>query len=225
LDWIGVFFFVLFSLARFELNLGLLDRPLVIGMLWSAVTGQWEIALPVAIFFELFFLDLFPIGTYIPPHGPFALLATLALVGIFEVSQPPLAFLLIVLCLPAAIIGGMMEQTHRQWQNLGYTQMLQSTRSRQQGQVSAPKLVGKSLIQLCIMNLTAFLVVMALLVPLTEWLLSHVRSRVLVLPITWSSIWLLGTVGVVLSLRARRVYAILLVVTALAGGYYWIVSG
>ncbi len=217
-----MFFFVVFSLARFGLNLGFFDRPLVIGMIWAALTGQWETALPAAIFFELFFLDLFPIGTYIPPHGPFALLTTLALARIFELSQPPAVFLVMLLCLPTAFLGSRLEQTHRRWQNVVYTQMLQSTRAGREHATSISRFVGKSFLPLSMLNLLAFVLVMVLLVPLTEWLLHHLRGRVLVLPISWPAIWMLGTVGAVLSLRSRKVYAILLVAVALTGGYYWV---
>lgn len=216
-----MFFFVLFSLARFGVNLGFLDRPLVIGMIWGAVTGQWEVSLAVAIFFELFFLDLFPIGTYIPPHGSFALLTTLALVQFFTVSQPPAIFLLMLLCLPTAFLGSRLEHTHRRWQNVEYTRMLQSTRTGGKDAISVPGVAGRSVLQLCVLNLSAFILVMALLVPITEWILLHARGRVLVLPITWPAIWMLGTIGALLSLRSRRVYAVFLVAVFLAGGYYW----
>ncbi|SDB50122.1 PTS system, mannose-specific IIC component [Desulfonatronum thiosulfatophilum] len=217
-----MFFFVLFSLARFGLNIGFLDRPLVIGMIWAAVTGHWETALPAAVFFELFFLDLFPIGTYIPPHGPFALLTTLALAHTFDISQPPAIFMLMLLCLPMAFLGSKLEHAHRRRQNVEYTRMLLSTRSGREHSVAMSSLVGKSFFPLCMLNLVVFVLVMALLVPLTDWLLHHVRGRVLVLPITWPMIWMLGTIGALLSLRSRRVYAILLVAVFLAGGIYWV---
>lgn len=212
-----MFFFVLFSLTRFGLNLGFLDRPLVIGLVWSAATGQWEVAMPVALFYELFYLDLFPIGTFIPPHGPFALLVTLALLQICNITHPAPALALIVLSLPVAYLGSKLEERHRQWQNLGYTRMLQSTRPGQEYITSTAKLARNALFQVCIIQGVAFLLVMAVLTPLAEWLLLHLRPRVPALPIGWAHIWLLGTMGALLSFRARRVYAFFLVM-ALAGG-------
>ena len=217
-----MFFFVLFSLARFGLNLGFLDRPLVIGMLWSAVTGQWETALPVALFFELFFLDLFPIGTYIPPHGPFALLTSLALVNIFDLAQAPVIFMVMLLCAPTALLGSRLELLQRRRQNAVYTQMLQSTRGGANVAISPVNPAKMALFHSVVMNLAAFIVVMALLVPLTDMLLQEFRGRVLMLPITWPVVWMIGTLGVLLSLRSRRVYALLLGAVVLAGGYYWL---
>ena len=34
-------------------------------------------------------------------------------------------------------------------------------------------------------------------------------------------VWMIGTVGVLLSLRSRKVYALLLGAVVLAGGSYW----
>jgi PTS system mannose-specific IIC component len=218
-----VFFFILFSLARFGLNLGFLDRPLVIGMLWAAMTGQWDTALPVAIFFELFFLDLFPIGTYIPPHGPFALLTTLILVNVFELVQPPLIFLAMLLCMPSAFLGSRLEHLQRQRQNTVYTLMLQSTRAGHKQPVFPEKLAKASLLQSSLFGLVAFTVVTALLLPLADWLLQMVRGRVLMLPVTWPTVWMLGTIGALLSLRSRRVYAVLLAMVFFVGGYFWAV--
>lgn len=202
-----------------------MDRPLVIGMLWAAVTGQWETTLPVAIFFELFFLDLFPIGTYIPPHGPFALLTTLALVNIFELIQTPVIFLAMLLCAPTALLGSRLEHVQRQRQNAVFTKMLQSTRGARFTGNSLGNPAPPALVQAVLMNTVAFSVVMVLLVPFTDWLLQHVRGRVLMLPITWPAIWMLGTIGVLLSLRSRRVYALLLAFAFLAGGGFWLFHG
>lgn len=219
LPWIGLAcaFLCVVSLARFALNLGFLDRPLIIGMVWAALTGQWETAVPVALFFELFYLDLFPIGTYIPPHGPFAVLTTLALMQIFHIDQPPLAALLIFLSMPAALLGRRLEQRHRQWQNIGYTRMLQSTRPGQERIVSLLRLVSNALVQSSVIQAAAFLLVMALLVPLVDWLLLHLRTRVLMTPLTWPHLWMLGTLGALLSLRVRRVYAVFLGMFLVAG--------
>lgn len=215
-----MFFFVVFSLARFGLNVGFLDRPLVIGLFWSALAGQWEVTMPVALFFELFYLDLFPIGTFVPPHGPFALLAALALIRIFDVAQPSLVFIVLLLSMPAAWLGSRLEERQRQWQNLGYTRMLQSTRPGQEHVVSATGLARNALVQICVIQGLAFLLVMALLTPFAEWVLLHVRARVLGLPVDWPHIWMLGTIGALLSFRARKVYAAFLVVTAAIGIWF-----
>jgi len=217
LDGLGVFFFVLFSMARFGLNLGFWDRPLVIGLFWSATTGNWEFAVPAALFFELFFLDLFPIGTFIPPHGPFALLATLAMAHIFEVTQPSWGLVLIMLSMPAALLGSKLEQRHRQWQNFGYTRMLQSTRPGREHSVSAPLLARNALVQMCLVQGLAFVLVMGVLTPFAEWLLPRLQSRVLMMSVSWPHIWMLGTLGALLSFRTRKVYAFFLVMVFIAG--------
>lgn len=219
-----MFFFVLFSLARFGLNLGFLDRPLVIGLFWAALTGQWESALAAALFFELFYLDLFPIGTYVPPHGPFALLVTLALAQTHDAGPAQLVAVLILLSLPAAHVGSALEQTVRQRQNLSYTRMLQSTRPGREQSVSPAALARGALVQTCVVQAAAFLLVMAVLVPLAEWVLLHVQQRALSLPMSWSHLWMLGTVGALLSFRTRRVYAVFLT-TILAAGLIFAAAG
>lgn len=222
LAWTGLacFFFCFFSLARFGMNLGFLDRPVVIGLFWAGLTGQWELAMAAALFFELFYLDLFPIGTYVPPHGPFALLVALALMQMLEVSQPQSVAVLIAISLPAAYLGSSLEQTLRQRQNLSYTRMLQSTRPGQEHIVSPAALARTALVQTCVVSGMAFLLVMAVLAPLAEWTLLHMRMHVLRLPISWPHLWMLGTVGALLSFRSRRVYALFLAMVLVAGAVF-----
>ncbi|MFW6005353.1 MAG: hypothetical protein ACOCPN_02640, partial [Desulfonatronovibrionaceae bacterium] len=63
----GRFFFALLSLARFSVQTGILDRPLVAGFLIYLVTGEMFPAMYVAVFFELLWIDIIPAGTFIPP--------------------------------------------------------------------------------------------------------------------------------------------------------------
>lgn len=66
-------------IARSFCNIGLLERPITLGFLWALFTGQWMPAIHLAIFFELFWLDKFFIGSYIPPFAGFPLMLLLPL--------------------------------------------------------------------------------------------------------------------------------------------------
>gem|GEM_PF-4133623 len=90
-----------------------------------------QTSLAIGIFFELFWLDLFPAGTFIPPHAPAATLASLALASRLGSAEPRQVLLALLLGLPMAWLGARMDQVRREFENRNYNRILQDARKPQ----------------------------------------------------------------------------------------------
>jgi len=102
---LGRFFFALVALTRFAVSISFLERPLVIAFVVSLFWGNWFLLLPPAIFYELFWLDIIPVGSIIPPSASFAFLLLLPLMHVFCLHTPELLALplLATLCCAYAL--------------------------------------------------------------------------------------------------------------------------
>ncbi|WP_291318646.1 PTS sugar transporter subunit IIC [Desulfonatronospira sp.] len=126
----GGFFFALFSLFRFALSIGLLERPLVVGFLLALITGEVFTALLIAVFFELLWLDLIPAGTFIPPNSIFCVTSTVILCAHFQLEHTGMILLLMLLSIPGAYILSRIEGWYRIRQNKKYNLILRQSRDR-----------------------------------------------------------------------------------------------
>ena len=98
----------LFSLFRFAVRLEFFDRPLVLAMCWS-VFFPHPANLCIAVFYELIWLDLIFVGTYIPPQAGLVTLVSLALVTGLELFSPARIGLLLFLVLPFAYLANFLD--------------------------------------------------------------------------------------------------------------------
>lgn len=88
------FFFALLNLSRFCIDTSLLHRPITAALLWGAATADAAV-IPIGIFFELLWLDLFPAGAYVPPNGLLAF--TLAAATLRHIPHPSMFLAMAVL--------------------------------------------------------------------------------------------------------------------------------
>jgi PTS system mannose-specific IIC component len=182
----------------------------VVGLLWGAATGQWELSLGTAVFFELFWLDLFPAGTYIPPNSVLATLMTLALAHHFGVRGPEGLLLPLICSLPLGLLGARVEYWQRRWQDATYNALLHwARRSARRSQRFYPeKLVLSSVLQ----YVTVHFVLFGFLLLALIWLLEGVQGRlspVEHLPLGWGHLWLLAAMGGINALRINKAYGLL----------------
>jgi len=204
------FFFALTTLLRFSVGLGFLERPLAVGVLWGLATGEWALAANCAVFFELFWLDLFPAGTYIPPNAVASMLLTLGVSHYFGVQQASLLVIPVLLSLPAAMLCSKVEYWQRRMQNEGYNKLMRWAR-RNEDTNEPGRLILRSLAQQVAMH-TAFLSLCLLVligtIKVMYWYLGHLPS---ISGIQWSHLWFIGGIGGVMSLRVPRFYAVFLI--------------
>ena len=50
----AILLFCLASAFRYSISAGLLDRPLVVGLVWAAFTGEWDMTIKLALFWASF---------------------------------------------------------------------------------------------------------------------------------------------------------------------------
>jgi len=199
------FFFALFSLFRFSVSLGLIERPLVVGLFWGLFAGNLETSLSVAVFYELLWLDFIPVGTFIPPHMTAAAFTALALSTYFGLDSLPLISIALVSGLPMAWLGGRLERTMRDRLNRSYGGILQWV--RKPVDVNVPgRLVMGTLLSKIFMNWLFFMAGIAVLAALTSLVLKQYGPALAGLKLSWNHLLVAASVGGMLSLRLRSLY-------------------
>jgi len=203
------FFFVVFSLLRFSLNLGILERPLVQGLVWGLLTGDVGQAVSISLVFELLWLDLIPAGTFIPPNPAAANFAALSLVTIHGFSGASQSLFPILMGMPLAWLAAGMERMHRSWQNTAYNTMQVWLRAEHQGEYAPGLLVRRAVTQAAACYFLFFLVSLSVLTALSGMLLERGFLRLPSDLLTWGTLWLWASLGGLMSLRVPRAYAVI----------------
>ncbi|WP_428558856.1 MAG: PTS sugar transporter subunit IIC [Solidesulfovibrio sp. DCME] len=202
------FFFVLFSSFRFFVNAALLERPLVIGFAWAAVYGDLDLTLKLCLFYELFWLDGIPAGTHIPPNAAAATLAGLSLMHVFQLTSPAEA---LFVAATTALLGRLfaaLEGVQRVVENIVLSRYT-AARERTKAPFSPGRLIRRAFYDMVILNGMAFSVALAGLVALYYVVLPKVWPYLSSSGASWSQLWILGSLGGVLSLRYRPAYMVL----------------
>jgi PTS system mannose-specific IIC component len=207
----GRFFFALFSLCRFSVSLGLLERPLVVGLLWGLFVGNLEQSLFVAIFYELLWLDFIPVGTFIPPHMTAACFTALALSSRFGLDSLPMMFLPLLAGLPMAWLGARLERIMRDRLNRSYGSVLQWVRKPLDVHVPGRLLWG-SLASKMLASWGFFLAGCLVLSLILRYTMYEFAPFLASLKLTWPMLLACSSVGGMLALRLRSLYV------AVAGG-------
>lgn len=173
-----------------------------------------QLSLSVAAFFELFWLDLIPAGTFIPPNTSATTLSALTIVHFFGFTTPAEAIFPILFCLPLGWGAARLEYMHRVFQNASYN-ALQTQVSASSAAIYSPgRLVGRSILQACVLYFVFFEVTTLALVGLTNFLLAE---GFLALPtgvMSWGHLWIAASIGPLLSLRSTKAYAFIFAATA-----------
>ncbi len=202
------FFFALFSLFRFSLSVGLLERPLVVGLFWGIFTGDYTTSLYIAIFFELFWLDLIPVGTFIPPHLTAATFSALALTTYFGLEHPAQIMGIIFASMPLAWLGTRVEGLLREQERGSYNKLLNWARNPETSD-GPSVLVRRSLIRTFVASGVTFYIAILILKFCFQGLFSLYPGLLSAIDITWAHLWIAATLGGLMALRVKRAYAVL----------------
>lgn len=173
---------------------------------WGVITGDWSIALPVGVFLELFWLDLFPAGTYIPPNAILTLLLTCTVAAQQNLHTPAAIAFPLLLSLPAAFLGSHVEQLLRKRHDSSYNNALHWGRQPNREDTPLKRIVLRSLaVQFCAQF--ALFIALLLVLDITMALAgSFIAATMHDSRIGWSHLWFLAGVGGVLALRIRAAY-------------------
>lgn len=183
-----------------------MERPLVLGLVWGYLSGEYATCLGVAVFFELLWLDLFPAGTFIPPNYVAATMTSLAVCHRYDLNSPAEVLPALALGLVAGKIGQWLEQVLRNHNDKADIQLHQEKNFPEQ---STGVLVAHAVAR----NLAASFVFMAVLLACvaftSPWwgpLLGQWQGFV---RLHWWELWFCASVGGILAIRWRRVYGLL----------------
>lgn len=193
-------------LGRAVCNLGFIERPLAIGLAWWLITGQAAPALPLAIFFEIFWLDLFPIGGYIPPMASFPYILLMGLAAALDWRDAASLALPLALSLPLAHAVSLYEGQLRKHFNNGSEALIQKVEAMQEPGSLPASLLVKFSVQYLGLGLT----LLCLLYGLAAALLHIPQMRAVIVNMTldvdWPVLYAIAAIGALLSLRIRKLY-------------------
>ena len=163
--------------------------------------------MPIAVFYELFWLDLIPGGTFIPPHLAAGVIACLALTTHFELTHPAQILVPLVCSMPLTWLGARLEGSLREWQNRDYSTILQWARHPDDS--SRPgKIVLRAVVTGALVQGLAFFACLLILGVLTDLVLHRFGPELAGSRLSWTPVLLAAGAGGVLSLRLRRAQAL-----------------
>ncbi len=195
------------------------------GLLWGLWTGELSPALPLALFYELFWLDLFAVGTYVPPNALLPLLCLLTLSHIMGLADPWILSVLALVLLPMAHLGTWLELRHRLWQISGYNRLLRAFRMGRSLEFVSSWALALSLVQLFFMNFLLFFVIAWASCPLLMMLVPFIPEMDHVPPLSsWTMLWAIGALGGLMALRIRRSFALFSLMAGAAALYGFVVG-
>lgn len=195
-------------MARRACSIGLIERPLVIGLCAGMLTGHSEIALPLGIIFELFWLDIIPLGAVIPPVASLNFFLVFCLALVFDWHEPAQFVLPVLLTLPAAYVSATVER----WQyarNNGMLEYLERWMHGQPAGYSPGTIVLRSLVCTAFVQGALFVALFSicyalLLTGVYKWLAAMGQF-----PMSWLVLYGFAAIGAIVALRTRRAYALL----------------
>lgn len=210
-------------MGRRACSIGLVERPLVIGLCAGLVTGHSDIALPLGIIFELFWLDVIPLGAVIPPVASLNFFMVFCLALVFDWHNPAQFVLPLLLTLPCAWLGAAVER----WQYTRNDTALEPLQLWMQGEnkgQSPAQIIARSLLQTACMQGMLFLLLFSaayalLRGGLDDWFVTFFTTD----QVTWTILYGFAAVGAIVALRTRRAYVMLvacMAVLLLCNGLY-----
>lgn len=202
----GNFFLIAALIGRAACNIGFIERPLVIGFAWWLVTGEASPAVPLALFFELFWLDLFPIGSYAPPMPTFPYLLLLALGSLFGWTSPAALTFPLAVCLPLAYCQPLVEIRQRAGQIPAAVRLIEAAESMQPLGSLPGRLVLRSALEQIAAGLVLFLALYAACVLVVFSFRIPFGTPVLFVDIDWPGLYAVAAMGALLALRIRKIY-------------------
>lgn len=194
--------------GRNVFNISFIERPLFLGLIWWLVSGHFAPALPLAIFFELFWIDLIPVGSYIPPMPSFPYLLLVSLAALFGWTDAQSIAFPLLISLPLAHLPPFLEARQRDVQQAAYSALLAQVRKGDGGMAVLPgRLVSLSAVQILLSALALFILVWF---ALYQFFSLQIIQDIFVirLSVNWSVLYAIAALGSLLALRIKPAYVI-----------------
>lgn len=131
------------------------------------------------------------------------------------ITEPSLAALPMILALPFGRVFSHLERQHRQFCNEGFTKLGRWVKGN--GSSAGPgALTRRAMLSMLPVNLTAFAIALTALLAVMNVALPALEPALKNIGLTWPHLWVVGSIGAVLSLRHRPAYALLVAGAVLA---------
>ncbi len=170
--------------------------------------GDITTSLYMAIFFELFWLDLIPAGTFLPPHLTAATFSALSLTTYFGFDHPARIMIILFASMPLAWLGTKVEEMLREQEKNSYNQLLNWARNPESSNMPTI-LVLRSLGRTFLASWVFFFITILILKYAIGGLVAVYPGLLASIDITWTQLWIAASLGGLMALRLKRVYVIL----------------
>lgn len=165
-------------------------------------------ALGVAVFFELIWLDLFPAGTYIPPHLPAASCAAFGIVSAFGLNTPEAVAPVLLMCMPLGPLGANLETRLRALSDRHYDTLVRASNSTS-ARFAPLGVLWRAMALSQAVAAAFFCLALGVLFAFTPDALLIWDGLSLGTGLGWPQIWLAASIGGVLAIRWKRAYGLL----------------
>lgn len=212
-------FFIALRLAYQCLGILIFRHPVSAGIVLWLVTGDFNLLL-AAVFFELLWLDLFYVGTYVPPDGLFAYLLFAPLMLVLGLSSPQDICLPLLACLPFAAMAGKLESRMRLYASRDYKNMNEAIASGADIENTASGIIKGSLLRLVMAGFMLYTLAAMLLYGAAAIWIWKFGAVYCVNWATWGFLFCLAAIGGLLSLRIPWARVCFGACVLVAGGIY-----
>lgn len=212
-------FFILLRLAYYNMGLLIFRHPLSAGIVLWLATGNFNLLL-AAVFFELLWLDLFYVGTYVPPSGLMAYLLFAPLMLVLGLDSPPAICLPMLACLPFAAMSGKLESRLRLFESRNYRKMNDIIDAGGNIEKTASSIIIRSMLRLVMIGILLYSLAAMLLYGASILWIWNFGSIYSVSWATWGLLFSLAAIGGLLSLRIPWARVCFGACVLVAGGIY-----
>lgn len=156
----------------------------------------------------MFWLDLIPVGTFIPPHLTAVTFAALSLTTYFGLEHPARIMGILFACMPLAWLGAKGEGLVREQERGSYNKLLHWTRNPDSDNMPT-RIVLRSLVRTFLVGWLLFYISILVLKFTFQLFLSAYPGFLASVDISWSHLWIAATLGGLMALRLKRAYGVL----------------
>ena len=208
------FFYAAALAGRNICSLGFLERPITLGFLWGACTGDWASVMLCAVFFELLWLDVFAVGTYVPPMPAYSFVVFLFLAQTFSCTSGGDFLIALAISSVPAYIQTAIDVRHRARLARAHSGLMAAAEApRPLGRVPSRLILSSSLWQM-IVGLTVFFPVLLASAGLYTAARRALDSDSFVL-VPGTYVAAAAALGAIAALRLRKAYAVFLLCVVL----------
>lgn len=214
---LSALFFILLKAGYYLQGQALCRHPLTAGIVLWLLTGNADLLL-AAVFFELFWLDFFYVGTFVPPDSLFAYMLFAPIMLNLGLHLPQDICMPLLMCLPFAAIGGKLENRLRASQSRSHEAVNQAIDERADIIKVTTSVVRKNILRLVTVDII-FYALSAMLVYGALWLwIWRFGGIYMVNWANWGFLLCLAALGGFLSLRIHWARVCFLACVLVVGG-------